>query len=113
DGDAQVVAGALRHRDRELAARQEARLFAALRDEVRLGEALEQAAVLQRPDRGAKVVLLAEEEQVQEIGDAELAFGRRRRIAEPEAVLVPLLIGPRRRRELARRRAAEGVVDAE
>ena len=48
DRHADVGAGALGHRNRELAAGQEARFLAAFGHEIRLGEALEEASVLQR-----------------------------------------------------------------
>ena len=57
-----------------LAAGEEARFLAALGDQVRLGEALEQAAGLQRLDDRAEVVLRVEEEQVQEVAERELAL---------------------------------------
>src|SRR5262249_1702660 len=94
DRDAQLVARALRDRQREFAAGEEAGFLAALGDEVRLGEALEETAGLQRSNRGAEVVLLAEEEQIQEVADAELAFGGGDVVAEIQTVLRPLLVGP-------------------
>ena len=57
-----------------LAAGEEARLLAVLRNQVRFGEALEEALVLERLDRGAEVVLGVEEEQVEEVAEHELAL---------------------------------------
>ena len=48
DRDADVRTRALRDRNREFATGQEACLFAAFGDEIRLGQTLEQAARLQR-----------------------------------------------------------------
>ena len=74
---ADVGARALRDGNRELAAGEEAGFLAAFGHQVRLGQALEQPAVLHRLDHHAQVVLLAEEEQVQEVAELELALGRR------------------------------------
>ena len=84
----------LNDRIRILAAGEEAGFLAVFRDQVRLGEALEQALVLQRLDGAADVVLRVEEEQVEEVAEHQLAVvkGRRgglpgRRPAEPAAVV--------------------------
>ena len=53
-----------------LAAGQEAGFLAVLGNQVRLGEALEEALGLQRLDDAAQVVLAVEEEQVQEVAEA-------------------------------------------
>ena len=63
-------------RHRELAARQEAGFLAVVGDQVRLGQALEQALLLQRADDHADAFALREEEQVQEI--AQTSWCRRR-----------------------------------
>src|SRR5207245_11541437 len=62
----------LRHGDRDLAAREEARFLAAFGDEVRLGEALEQTARLQRLDDRAQIVLEIPDEEVQEVAEDQL-----------------------------------------
>ena len=62
--------------------------------------------LLHRPDHRAQVVLLAEEEQVQEVAEVELAFGARHVRAEVAARLRPRQVGEGRRRRTA------GVVDA-
>ena len=75
DGDG-VAAAPLRHRNREFAAGEEARFLAALGDQVRLGQALEQPAIRQRLDHHAEVEFLAEQEHVQEVAERELALRR-------------------------------------
>src|SRR6185503_6382387 len=75
DGHADVGARSLRDRDWELATSQEARFLPAFRDQIRLGEALEQATRLESTDQDAQVVLLTQDEQVQEVGERELARG--------------------------------------
>ena len=59
-------------RNRELASGQEARLLAVVGDQVRLGQALEVAGLLERLDDGADAFLAVEEEQIQEIAEDEL-----------------------------------------
>ena len=111
DGDRHVAAAALRDRHRELAAGEEAGFLAALGDEVRLGEALEQALRLQRLDHGAEVVLLVEEEQVQEVAERELAG--RCVTSLPKSLLAFDTSGREAgRRELLRRRRGRRVLDA-
>ncbi len=44
-------------RDRNFAAGEEARVLTVIGDQVRLGETLEEAFVLKRPDRDAEIVL--------------------------------------------------------
>ena len=68
-----VRAGALDDRNRNLAAGQKARFLAVVGDQVRLGEALEEALRLQRLDERAEAFLVIEEEQVQEIAEDQSA----------------------------------------
>jgi len=58
---------------RELTAREKAGFLPAFRDQVRLGEALEQALDLKGLDHRAEVVLLAEQKQIQEVTEGEFA----------------------------------------
>ena len=78
---------ALRHRHRKFAACEKAGLLAVVGDQVRLGQRLEQALLLERLDDGAQPFLAVEEEEVQEIAENE-----------PALVVVEI-----RRRELLRR----------
>ena len=111
DGDRHAAAAALGDRNRELAAGEEAGFLAALGDQVRLGQALEQSLRLQRLDHDAEVVLVIEQEHVEEIAERDLA-GRRRHVASPGAAGFRTA-GPRtRRRELLRRRPDDVVLDA-
>ena len=89
DRHADVRTRALCDRNREFATGQEACFLAALRDEIRLGQTLEQAARLQRADQQAEVVLLAEHEQVEEVAETELSAGGRHIRAEVRALLRP------------------------
>ena len=59
---------ALNDGDRELAARQETRLLTVVRNQVRLGKALEVALLLKRLDHDPDVVLRVHHEEVQEVG---------------------------------------------
>src|SRR5690242_10407455 len=72
DGDG--VREALHDRDWNFATCEEAGFLAVVSDQVRLRETLKEAAIAQRADHGAEVVLLAEEEDVQQIAERELAF---------------------------------------
>ena len=81
-GDRHVRARPLRDGHGKFAAGEEARLLAALRDEVRLGQALEQAARLERLDREPEVVLLAQDEEVQKVTEGELSGRLVHRAAE-------------------------------
>ena len=67
-------------RHRKLAARQEAGFLTVIGDQVRLGEALEVALVLQRPQHAADAFALREEEDVQEVAERR---GRCRRWPAP------------------------------
>ena len=62
---------ALHDRHRKLAAGEKARLLAVVGDQVRLGERLEQALLLERLDDRAEAFLAVEEEEVQEIAEDE------------------------------------------
>ena len=79
DRDGHVRAGALRHRNRELAAGEEAGFLAALGDEVRLREALKEPLRLHRANHQPEVELLAQQEEVQEVAEGELALRARHR----------------------------------
>ncbi len=68
-----VPVAALHDGHRKLAAREEARFLAVVGDQVRLGERLEEALLLERLDGGAETFLPIEEEQVQEIAEDEPA----------------------------------------
>ena len=99
-----VPRGALHDRHRKLAAGEEARLLAVVGDQVRLGERLEEALLLERLDGDAEAFRAIEEEEVQEIAEDQPAL---------------LLIVEVRRRELLRGHAARRIrtgreeVDAE
>src|SRR5215208_6461623 len=110
DGDGEVGTGPLRDGNRKLTTGEEARFLATLRNQVRLGKALEQAALLHRTDQYADVVLLAEEEQVQEVAEIDLARCARHRRAEVAAFLRPGELAIRRSRNLRRGNSAEGVL---
>ena len=71
--------GSLDDRDGKLAAGEEARLLTVVGDEVRLGEALEAAALLQRTDDAANPFLLVEEQQVQKVTERRGRLASRRR----------------------------------
>jgi hypothetical protein len=95
DADRDARAGRLRDRNRELTAGKKAGFLPALRDQVRLGEALEQPFALQRLDDRAKLVLQVEHEQVQVVAELGLAVVEERRwkLAGGDAaddVLVPV-----------------------
>ena len=59
---------------RELAAREEARLLAVVGDQVRLGERLKEALLLERLDDRADAFLAVEEEQVEEVAEDQAAL---------------------------------------
>ena len=63
-------------RERERSAGQEARLLAFERNQVRLGQDLEQIASLQRFDSGANVEVGPEHEQVQQVGEVDAGIGK-------------------------------------
>ena len=86
NADGRAAAGALRDRNREFAAGQEAGFFAAFGDQVRFGKALEEPLRL----HGALIAtprsyFVVEQEQVQEVAERELAGRRRDVAAEVEA----------------------------
>src|SRR5215208_4149631 len=97
-----VTVSTLPDGDRELAAREKTGLLAALCDEVWLRQALKQAALLQRLDHELQVVPLAEEKQIQEVAEAELAGRAGDGRAEVAAVLAVLEVAETWRRELLR-----------
>ena len=91
-------AAALDDRNRNLAAGEEAGFLAVVGDQVRLGEALEEPARLQRLDDGADALLALEEEQVQEIAEDQ--------VDRVGSALALLEAG---RRELLRRRSGRAL----
>src|SRR5687767_2009654 len=112
DRDRGGAAGAVRDRIRILAAGEEAGFLAVLCHEVRFGQALKEAFAREGANHCANVVSLAEQEQVQEVTERELAgrFGdRRAEIAALLPVLQPVVAG---RRKLLRRHAPDRVLNA-
>ena len=69
-----VPVAALHHRHRKLAAGEETRLLAVVGDQVRFGERLEEALLLERLDRDAEAFIAIEEEQVEEIAEVQPAL---------------------------------------
>jgi hypothetical protein len=65
---------AARERDRKLSASEKARLLSVVRNQIRLGEALEVAGLSQRTNDRADVVLRIEQEQVEEVTERELVL---------------------------------------
>src|SRR5207245_11497 len=90
----------------------ETRFFAALGHEIRLREALEEPASLEDANHRAEVVFLAEEEQIQEVAERELARSTRDRAAERPVALRILQLVESHRRKLLRRHSADRVLDA-
>ena len=76
--DGHLAREARDQRDRNLAAGQEAGLLAVVGNQVRLGEALEESAALQRLQHAADALARDEEEDVQEVGEHESPLSPRR-----------------------------------
>ena len=116
DRNGHVRAGSLGDRHRKFSAGEEARLFAALGDEIRFREALELPLGLQRLDHGPELVLRVEEKQVEEVAEHQLRL-RRIRVVEGRGgrpgrgarqdVLVAARAGEERRAQIRNGRPAD------
>src|SRR5262249_43738257 len=73
DADADVGVRPLDHRNRKFTAREEACFLSALGHEIGFGKALEQSLRLEQPNHHAEVIFLAEQKQIQEVAERELA----------------------------------------
>src|SRR4029078_9648947 len=99
-------------RNGKLAAGEEAGFLAALGNQIRLGQALEQAFRLQRANRDAQIVFLVEQEEVQEIAERELARRAPVVVTKLGSCLRRVQFIESRRRELLCGYAADGVLDS-
>src|SRR4029453_10095129 len=106
------IGNSLDDRNRNFTASQEARVLTVIRDQVRLGEALEQAFVLKRADRDAKIELFIQNEDVQQVAQGELAFSARHLTTKVAVGLGPPQILKPWGRKLSGRHPPDGVANA-